>query len=170
MPILPHPHVAIGAPPQPVWVFGPLDRRAVAGFIAEIERRITNENMRPELHARIAGDTATLYLIDHACLMHVIGLVMDLGATSQRALPDGLTLSGRGLIKFWAEKPGKGAAGAAVDLQIGTCRTCRNEIREPAPGPAGKRQCKACWKAAVSAGRQRQIAADWQLISREKAA
>jgi hypothetical protein len=107
----------------------------------------------------ISGETAMLYLEDPACSMYVVGLVLDHGGHLIQIPPASYTLSGRGLIALWAEKPGKDGA-QVVDLALGTCRSCGEVVRVPAPGAAGKRQCKDCWRQAISAGRQKQIAAD----------
>jgi hypothetical protein len=161
---IPHTHIAIGAPPLTVWTLT-LDRAGVAALIAEIEARVLTESLRPELHAQIAGDTATLYVLDHACLADVLGLLLDHRAGTVPELPTDLTLSGRGVIRFWANKPGKDGA-QPLDLALGICRCCQGVIREPAPGAAGKRQCKDCWRQAISAGRQKQIAADVAFLER----
>lgn len=168
--IPPPTHIAIGGPPPTIWTVGPLDRRTIAGLLAEINLRVKTASLRPELHAAIDGDTARLYLIDRACSMQVLGLVMDLGASTVCELPDAITISGADLVLQWATAPAPGATGAAVDLGIGICRDCTLPIAEAAPGPGGKRLCKPCWRLRVAAGRQAALAADLAFLSRRQAA
>lgn len=179
---IPQPHVRHDMP-LTLWRLGPLPRETVARFVAELERRVPRVTLRPMVVAQLAGETATLYLTDPACSAQTILTLHEYGA---RAVPPDdhgvatppaeLHLVTWPAVRAWATLPTPGATGAAaaaaevarVERAVreagGVCTVCGQPIVDPAPGRAGYTLDRACWKAKIAAGRQRQIAADMKIL------
>lgn len=158
----------------PIWRIGPIDRRAVAGLCAEIAYRV-RPVMRPLTHAAIDAAGATVYLIDRYALVAILEIALDhqarqVDAPTMRqaatiAAGIGAWLTGLTDVQRWADAPGPDAARAPIDLAL--CRDCHAPVI--APSPLSPRLCIPCWRARISAGRRKQIAADLAWIDQRNA-
>jgi hypothetical protein len=160
-------HLPIGMEPL-TWRVGPLDRRQTAGLCAEIQSRIKQARLRPDVAARIVGETAEVYVRDwHASALLVLLLAEDYrGTVTKWPEHDGQEsswLDSLGVLTLWATRPTRGAP----DPEPGpTCVVCKESNTDPAPGLAAPTHCRSCWQAKVSAGKARALAAEQRLRAR----
>jgi hypothetical protein len=113
------------APPADTrpWLVGPLDRRQVAGFLAEVQAQIPQPGRRPIIFADVASDLqhAELYVFDRWYTTTLLGILLDHKARQLQALPPGLSLQagtpgilpGMWTIERWATAPTRSRERAA---------------------------------------------------------